>query len=192
VRTFPNWIAPDFARRVNLEARWKEVGSDTTQPRHAVNPTACASLDIPQWSNLFEHENAGVTRFPVEVRHPFLDLRIVNYLLALPPFPWFYQKMLLRAAMAGRLPESVRLRPKTPLAGDPLVAQLQIPGAEWVDHLHWNAEMDGFVDRSVLAPLNGVKISEKADSLVRPICLNFWLQSTRRVRYNLHAEASNA
>lgn len=189
---FPKWIAPDFARRVNLEARWKEVGSDPKRLRHPINPTAHGSLEIPQWSRLFEHENPGVTRFPVEVRHPFLDLRIVNYLLALPPFPWFYEKMLLRAAMAGRLPESVRLRPKTPLAGDPLIAQLQMPGAEWVDHVHWNGEMDQFIDRSALAPLNGVKISETADSLVRPICLNFWLQSARRVRYNLHAEAGNA
>jgi asparagine synthase (glutamine-hydrolysing) len=189
---FPKWIAPDFARRANLAARWNEVGSDGARPRHPVNPAAYASLDIPQWSNLFEHENPGVTRFPVEVRHPFLDLRIVDYLLALPPFPWFYQKMLLRAAMAGRLPETVRLRPKTPLAGDPLVAQLQMPGAERVDHVKWNAEMDDFIDRSALAPLSGVKISEMADSLVRPICLNFWLQSARRVRYNLHAEASNA
>jgi hypothetical protein len=94
--------------------------------------------------------------------------------------------------MAGRLPEAVRLRPKTPLAGDPLIAHLQMPGAKWVDHVHWNEEMDDFIDRSALAPLSGVKISEKADSLVRPICLNFWLQSARRVRYNLHAEARNA
>lgn len=188
----PKWIAPDFARRVNLEARWNEMGSDATRVRHPINPAAHASLGIPQWSKLFEHENPGVTRFPVEVRHPFLDLRVVNYLLALPPFPWFYEKMLLRAAMAGRLPETVRLRPKSPLAGDPLIAQLQMPGADWVDHVHWTGEMDEFIDRFALEPLSGVEISEKADSLVRPICLNFWLQSARRVRYNLHAEASNA
>jgi asparagine synthase (glutamine-hydrolysing) len=189
---FPKWIAPEFARRVNLEARWNEVGSHATRLQHPINPSAHASLDLPQWSGLFEHENPGVTRFPVEVRHPFLDLRIMNYLLALPPFPWFYEKMLLRAAMAGRLPETVRLRPKTPLAGDPLIAQLQMPGADWVDRVHWTGEMDEFIDRSALEPLNGVKIPEKADSLVRPICLNFWLQTARRVRYNLHAEASNA
>jgi asparagine synthase (glutamine-hydrolysing) len=190
--SLPKWIAPDFAKRVNLQARWKDAGCDTTQLQHPVNPTPYASLELPQWSNLFEHENPGVTRIPVEVRNPFLDLRIVNFLLALPPFPWFYEKMLLRAAMAGRLPESVRLRPKTPLAGDPLLAQLQLPGAEWVDHVDWSGEMDQFIDRSALAPLNGVKISKEADSLVRPICLNFWLQSARRVRYNFHAEASNA
>ena len=47
---------------------------------------------------MFELENAGVTHFPVEVRHPFFDLRIVNYLLALPPFPLFLEKK----AFAGR------------------------------------------------------------------------------------------
>ena len=189
---FPQWIAPDFAKRTSLDARWKSWLADSAATPHPVHPTAHASLALPQWSSLFENENPGVTRFPVEVRHPFLDLRVVDYLLALPPFPWFYEKVLLREAMAGRIPESVRLRPKTPLARDPLVEQLQMPGAEWVDHVHWSAEMDQFVDRSALAPLNGVKVSEKAGSLARPVCLNFWLQSARRVRYNLHAEASNA
>jgi hypothetical protein len=27
---------------------------------------------------------------------------------------------------------------------------------------------------------------------VRPFCLNFWLQSARKVRYNLRAEVRNA
>ncbi|MGA8222605.1 MAG: asparagine synthase-related protein [Candidatus Acidiferrales bacterium] len=189
---FPRWIAPDFAKRTNLEARWKGWLADSATARHPIHPAAHASLSLPQWSGLFENENPGVTRQPVEVRHPYLDLRIVDYLLALPPFPWFYEKVLLREAMAGRIPESVRLRAKIPLAGDPLLKQLQMPGAEWVDHVHWSAEMDRFVDHSALAPLNGVTVSEKAGSLVRPVCLNFWLQSARGVRYNLHAEASNA
>ena len=74
---------------------------------------------------MFELENPGVTRCPVEVRHPFLDLRIVNFMLALPPFPLFFEKKLLREAVAGRLPESVRTRRKTPLAGSPLVEHLR-------------------------------------------------------------------
>ena len=188
---FPRWIAHNFAKRANLEARWKDVLASSAGAGHPIHPVAHASLALPQWPGLFENENPGVTRYPVEVRHPFLDLRIVNFLLALPPFPWFYEKLLLREAMAGRLPESVRVRPKTPLAGDPLVEQLRMPGAEWIDHVHWSAEMSQFVDRSALAPLSGVQGAEKANSLVRPVCLNFWLQSARRVRYNLHAEARN-
>ncbi len=73
---------------------------------------------------MFERENPGLTRFPVEVRYPFLDLRIVNFLLALPPFPLFYEKRLLREAVVGRLPESIRTRRKSPLAGDPFIAHL--------------------------------------------------------------------
>jgi len=187
---FPRWIAPEFARRANLEARWKDRLEASLDAGHPIRPTAHASLLAPQWSGLFENENPGVTRQPVEVRHPFLDLRIVEFLLALPPFPWFYEKVLLREAMAGRLPESVRRRPKTPLAGNPLFEHLQKPGAEWVDHVDWCAEMNQFVDRSALTPLIEAK-APQTDLLIRPVCLNFWLQSARRVRYNLHAEASN-
>lgn len=188
---FPRWIAPEFARHLDLHSRWRRVGEDGLSAGHPVRPGAHASLNLPQWSNLFEHENAGITRHPVEVRHPFLDLRIVNFLLALPPFPWFYEKMLLRESMAGRLPEKVRLRPKTPLAGDPLVKHLQMRGMDWVDDIHWSSKMDQFVNRSALKRLAGETVSEKADMLVRPVCLNFWLQSARRVRYNFHAEGGN-
>jgi asparagine synthase (glutamine-hydrolysing) len=188
---FPRWIAPEFASRLDLHSRWRRLGEDGLSAGHPVRPGAHASLALPQWSNLFELENAGVTRLPVEVRHPFLDLRIVNFLLALPPFPWFYEKMLLREAMAGRLPEKVRLRPKTPLAGDPLVKHLQKRGMDWVDHIHWNPQIGQFINCSALKRLTREKISEQADMLVRPVCLNFWLQSARRVRYNLHAEAGN-
>src|SRR5260370_14508109 len=73
---------------------------------------------------MFEQENAAVMHDAVETRYPFLDLRVVKYLLSLPMFPWFFQKMLLREAMAGRLTERVRTRPKTPLLGDALLTPL--------------------------------------------------------------------
>ena len=88
-------------------------------------------------SHIFELESAGVTHCPVEVRHPFFDLRVVNYLLALPPFPLFFEKRLLREAVAGRLPESIRSRRKSPLAGDPLLALLGQRHTPWMDDLVW-------------------------------------------------------
>ena len=113
---FPRWIAPDFSRRMSLEQRWKEAVFLSPSEKHPILPIADVSLHSPQWAYLFEHEAPGVTRRPVEVRYPFLDLRIVEYLLALPPFPWFFEKTLLREAMVGCLPERVRRRPKTPLS----------------------------------------------------------------------------
>jgi asparagine synthase (glutamine-hydrolysing) len=187
----PRWVAPDFARRANVEARWKEWIGLRMAKNHPILPKAYASLALPQWTQLFELEDPGVTHCPVEVRYPFLDLRIVSYLFALPPFPWFFEKKLLREAMVGRLPESIRIRPKSPLAGDPLVEHLGKPGAEWLNQVNWCEEMHNYIDRSSLPQLPGEENSERARSSVRPHCLNFWLQSARRVRYNIHAEACN-
>ena len=98
---------------MNLEERWREHSIVRARPPHPVVPKAHASLLLPQWSHVFELENAGVTRLPVEVLYPFLDLRIVNYVLALPPFPWAFQKTLLRRAMRWvAYPEKIRLRRK--------------------------------------------------------------------------------
>ena len=188
---FPRWIAPDFLRRMSLEQRWKEAASLSPSEKHPILPRAHASLDSSQWAYLFEHENPGVTRRPVEVRYPFLDLRIVEYLLALPPFPWFFEKALLREAMIGCLPESVRRRPKTPLAGDPLAEWLKRSDPNWMAETPWCEETNRYVTRSDIAPLNGADETDELQAAIRPICLNFWLQSVRRVRYNLSAEARN-
>jgi asparagine synthase (glutamine-hydrolysing) len=188
---FPRWIAPDFARRMSLEQRWKEAAASSKLEQHPILPRAHASLDSPQWTYLFEHENPGVTRRPVEVRYPFLDLRVVEYLLALPPFPWFFEKTLLREAMVGCLPESVRRRPKTPLAGDPMAEWLKRSEANWMTEASWGEETSRYVTRSAIAPLNGAGEKGELPAAVRPLCLNFWLQSVRRVRYNLSAEARN-
>jgi asparagine synthase (glutamine-hydrolysing) len=118
-------------------------------------------------------------------------LRIVNYLLALPPFPWFFQKMLLREAMTGRIPETVRMRPKTPVQSDILCEQFRRSGAKRVNQMDWSKDLNRYIDRSVLAAPHAKMNAEKMDNSLRPYCLNIWLQSARRVRYNIHAEASN-
>ena len=192
VPVFPAWMAPDLVRRLNLEARWKEWSElPAAEPAHPIHPDAHASLALPHWAHLFENENPGVTRCAVEVRHPFLDLRLVNYLLALPPFPWFFEKTLLREAMVGKLPEDVRRRPKTALAGDPVTELLKLKEPEALEGLPWSKELDRYVNRESLLPLNGKRSRAVLDMSIRPLCLNFWLQSARGVRYNLRAEARN-
>jgi asparagine synthase (glutamine-hydrolysing) len=189
---FPHWLVADFTKRAKLQERWKEWGEHPKlRFEHPIHPKAHASLSLPQWTQMFEQENAGLTPYPLEVRYPFMDLRIVNYLLALPPFPWFFEKMLLREAMAGRIPESVRVRPKTPLDGDPVSAQLQRAGTERLNQLPWSKNLDRVIQRSALVPPHGKMNPEQISINLRPYCLNIWLQSARRVRYNMHVEASN-
>jgi asparagine synthase (glutamine-hydrolysing) len=189
---YPRWLVPEFARRLNLKDRAREWSELPAARPHPVLPKAHASLSLPHWSAMFEHENAGVTGCPVEVRHPFLDLRVVNFLLALPPFPLFFEKQLLREVVAGRLPEKVRIRRKTPLAGSPLLTHLRQTQTGWTDKIAWDAQMDSYVDRTAHAGIQNETSAERAHSDVRPLCLNFWLQSARKVRYNLRAEVRNA
>jgi len=189
---FPEWISRDFAKDMKLKERWKEWGMHPNLPlEHPIHPRAHASLSLPQWTHMFEQENAGVTRFPVETRYPFLDLRIVNFLLALPPFPWFFQKMLLREAMTGRLPETVRMRPKTPVQSDTLSEQFRRTGIERLKQMPWSKDIDKYIDRSALIPPHGKMNPEQLSKSLRPYCLNIWLQSARRIRYNMHAEGKN-
>ena len=189
---FPPWLNKEFVRCAKLKARWKELCERPVMlSRHPIVPNAHASLSLPHWTQMFEHENGGVTPYPLEARYPFLDLRIVNYVLALPPFPWFFKKMLLRETMAERIPERVRMRPKTPLQGDPVSAQFRKNGAEKLNRTHWSRDSDHFIERSLLMPLHDKMNSEQIRTHLRPYCLNIWLQSARKVRYNMHAETRN-
>ncbi len=185
----PQWIAPDFGRRVNLENRWDEGNQQPGLLRHPTVPKAHAFLSLPQWPRLFEAGDPGMTHFPVEMRYPFLDLRIVDFLLAIPPFPWSFQKSLLRRAMADCLPEHIRRRPKTPLLDDPLVAMLQRPEGARVHDVGLDEEMDRYINRSAFAPLSNATTSACAALAIRPLLLNFWLRSMHRIRYKLKLEA---
>jgi asparagine synthase (glutamine-hydrolysing) len=186
---FPAWLAPELTQRLRLEERWAEGTRGTRAWEHPIVPKAHASLSMPRWSRVFELADPGLTRSAVEVRYPFLDLRVVNYLLAIPPFPWTFQKQLVRAAMSGHLPESIRQRPKTPLDGDPLMEILQRPDAAWVDHARWTEQIETYVNLAALPLLNGQKDPECASMAIRAHCLNFWLQLPSGVQYNNCAEA---
>jgi asparagine synthase (glutamine-hydrolysing) len=186
---FPAWFEPDLARRLCLEERW--AARRTHAWEHPIVPKAHRSLSTPRWSRLFELADPGLTHSAVEVRYPYLDLRIVNYLLAIPPFPWTFKKHLVRLAMSGHLPESIRQRPKTPLEGDPLMKVLGRPDAAWVDRARWTEQIEHYINLAALPILNKQRDPECASMAVRAHCLNFWLQSATGVRYNNYAEARN-
>lgn len=189
---YPPWLAPEFSGRLRLEERWKQ---ETELPKswkaHPIHPRGHGSLALPQWTLLFEQGDPGATGYPVEIRYPFLDLRMVNFLLAIPPFPWFFRKALLREAMVGRLPESVRTRPKTALQGDPVLAQIQRNGIAKQKTIPFSPELDRYINRGAVAEPHAKMNSEELTLSLRPHCFNVWLQSARRIRYNIHAEARN-
>lgn len=188
----PHWISADFARRFDFRGRFTHFGRPNVCSAHPVLPIAHASLELPQWPRLFETNDAGLTQELVEVRYPFLDLRIVEYLLALPPFPLFLHKKLERDAMKGKLPEIILTRPKTPLGPRPCVAALQGAGERPLQHINWNPDIAQYVCLNTVFRDEESQYSKYGSSCIRPVCFNFWLQSSRRVRYNLSLETRNA
>lgn len=189
--TFPKWIREDFAGRMNLRERWQGMRfrGDFTHP---VAPRAHASLAMPLWADLLENADPGVTRSLVEVRYPFLDLRVVNYVLSIPPFPWFFQKALLRRSMESKLPGAVLERSKTPLAIHPVEKALGHPTSSWLNDVAFCDEISQYVIGSELLPLPRLRHSEEAYVIIRPLCLNFWLQSCEKFGYKLEVEVHNA
>jgi asparagine synthase (glutamine-hydrolysing) len=68
------------------------------------------SQDLPA---LLHYEDRTAMAFSIEARVPFLDHRLVEWLVSLPPELKLRRgvtKVVLREAMAGILPEEVRLR----------------------------------------------------------------------------------
>jgi asparagine synthase (glutamine-hydrolysing) len=168
----PPWIAPQFIKREGLEARWNEcTGPGLPDERHPSRPRAHASMLFPQWTNLLESQDPGVTHCAVEVRYPFLDLRMVEYLLGIPAFPWTYKKKLLRQAMIGKMPERLRLRPKTPLSADPIAAKIADGGKQWIKNKPLSQRVCEFVVPSMLDDFCVTIDVER----FRPYCLDLWL-----------------
>jgi asparagine synthase (glutamine-hydrolysing) len=172
---FPPWLEPHFAERHNLRGRWREL-QESTKPGHPLHPIALAGLSSKFWSSVFESEDAGWTGAPVELRAPLLDQRLLRFLLRVPPVPWCMDKLLLREAMRGVLPEEVRARPKTPLLGDFIKHFVESKKWSPVPLPEPTAELRKFVDWERL----GATLATAAGSTLwvglRPLSLRYWLK----------------
>ncbi|HEV2618181.1 MAG TPA: asparagine synthase-related protein [Candidatus Acidoferrales bacterium] len=177
---FPEWIQPELASRLNLKSRWNNPVGNLPWNAHPDHPVGYGSLFLSEWDVMFRRQSAATTRQPVEVRYPFLDVRLVNFLLAIPSMPWFFRKHLLRETMRGRLPESIRLRPKTPFTLGSLVAALQRDGSKSIPKMQPASQLSHYIRESRLPSLERLTSASEAELRIRPACLNFWLHSLPR------------
>jgi asparagine synthase (glutamine-hydrolysing) len=196
--SLPAWISPDLVARLDLATRCRQLSGERVA-EHARRPEAWRELTRPLWPYILEDCDPGVTGLPVEFRHPFFDLRVLTWLLAIPPLPWCDQKEVLRSAMAGLLPVPLRRRPKAacsaqasisalrPLAvprGDRLKASVGVdPTREllrreesaWVDRFEAAPELAEYVVRARVPPVFGETNARAIWINLRPLSLNYWL-----------------
>ncbi len=162
----PAWVDRGLAERTGLAERLRIAGG-SKEPRHPWHPRAMASFTSAIWQRLLWNLALEETGADFEWRHPYLDLRVLQFMLSVPPVPWGWEKHLLREAMRGRLPPEILARKKTPLVGMPLMLAISAQG---LPDLVRTARLAEYIDVSVLAAADPGKI-------VNVHALDHWLET---------------
>ncbi len=153
----PAWLNPDLVRD----------SAKTDRPPHPWRPGAIGSFRDPIWQSFL----GGFDETPgLEWRHPYLDLRVLEFMLSVPPIPWARRKLLLREAMRDRLPSEILTRRKTPLVRSPLREAIAIHG---LPALSGRDPLRRYVDENRLPA--GLPTEDELDSVLRVHALDHWL-----------------
>ena len=105
------WLATAFVRAC---AERPPTRGNVSSQRHSVLAGHMARSLTEDLPALLHYEDRNAMAFSVESRVPFLDHRLVEWLIRLPPELKIRDgmtKAVLRDAMVGVLPDAVRLRP---------------------------------------------------------------------------------
>lgn len=111
-QTYPALVNPAFATRIALEQRLQ----DCDQPAHAFSTARedhWRALTHGILSFVLEQLDRCAAAYSLEMRHPFMDKRLIEFCLALPAEQKLSQgwsRMILRRGLAGILPQEVQWR----------------------------------------------------------------------------------
>jgi len=167
---FPDWLADDFSARCACRDRW-QARQQTALSRHPVRPIAYQSMGAVEWQSLFDYCDISGALSHSEIRHPFLDLRVLQYMLAVPAMPWCRNKLMIRRSMRARLPDAVLRRRKTSIG---VSAEMMRVRASGLPRPVLLPEMARYVKRGKIptAPTSELELR----AALRPLGLNYWLQ----------------
>ena len=179
----PSWLNPDFAAAHDLSNRWKNADAlrGSASAQHPVRPVSWGSFHALEWFFILEGMDPGVTGVPLEVRHPYLDVRLLRFMLSVPAMPWCRNKSLMRKALRGLLPAEVTTRPKFALAGDPALERWRLSG---LPSLPDAPQLDRYIDVDSFRP-TAVDSSAKLAEWIRVAGLTLFLRNTQAPCDNL-------
>lgn len=180
----PEWLDESFAKRTNLHDRYAEVfyPQSSKGAFGKTRPAALRALNSKVWTSLFEGYDPSATKLQLEVRHPLIDVRLVEFLLAIPAVPWCVNKHILRRAMKDRLPPAVLNRNKTPLAGDPALQLTRDASVRWLDSFEVNPQLRNFVNLKLRQSIADEQTSDGLWASLRVVALNYWLSNSQPIQ----------
>jgi len=179
----PTWFNSSKVKQLDLQERYQKMGAEIIDyiSRYGM-------ANSPFWSNLFEQFDPGVTGIAVKHYYPFFDLRLVNFLVSIPPVPWLINKNILREAMKGKLPEAIRTRKKIVFEAPQVYAkEMQSMVELWIGDLLKNAPgLEDYVDTAELSRfLQSSEIdTAKFMEVEKALAVAYWLRNSQVVSSN--------
>ncbi|HET6495137.1 MAG TPA: asparagine synthase C-terminal domain-containing protein, partial [Thermoleophilia bacterium] len=154
---FPQWIDAELVNGLDLVERWQQAQARGRPWSRAPEADAIELLTEGGARDVFENFDPAITGTGVAVRHPLFDLRVIEYMLALPPIPWKVEKTVLRRAASRSLPATLWQRPKSPLAADPL--EIWISNATLQEREFQPSRAEAYVNSALLPTLSSASAS---------------------------------
>lgn len=175
--TITTMFNEDFESLVNGEVRLQELTA-----RGVFKLGLEGMFSAPLWSHISYNSDPEVTGYPMSVHFPFFSAALFDFLSRRHIGPSFEDKGLLREAMRHLLPESVRTRPKSPLAPNAMEAMTQtLLSQESYQKLLECSEMEPYIDKRTLeAMLTSARplATNSMRQLQNLWSLAFWLQNS--------------
>lgn len=178
---FPPWLEPTLESRLQLRERWRTLNSAPVAA-HPIRPAGYSSFQTPLWQALFENFDTAINHARFEVRHPYLDLQMLRFLLAVPALPWCRSKHLIRRAMRGELPGEILRRRKTGTASAPM--RKKMAGLCTLPFLPARGLCEYVDSKRIQSPMTANLI----ESNLRARSLNHWLQNSLPANHNHEQE----
>jgi asparagine synthase (glutamine-hydrolysing) len=169
---FPDWLNDEFAARCACRERWEAQQHPSSSP-HPVRPLGYGGFDAVRWQPLFDDCDMNGALSHSEIRHPFLDLRLLRYMLALPAMPWCRNKLIIRRSMRTALPRDVLQRTKSSIQVSPDFRRVLASG---FPRLVPSPDLLRYVTPGRIPSMPRSSVELRA--ALRPFGLNYWLQDS--------------
>jgi len=170
----PPWLRRDYVEAFDLRARWTRFWHNEPAVDRHPRADVRSLLTGPIIASMFESFDRAQSARPLDVRHPMLDLRLVNLMLNAPPVPWCVNKEVIRRAAAADLPPVIARRPKTALQGDEVAAAIET--GRWPE-VDFQASSERFIHPEDIAAPSEAAAHDMHWPLLWARNLEIWLQA---------------
>lgn len=189
---WPDWIPAAFARDVSLGRRLQRLSARVPRVGDAVLQDSLLRLHLAE--NLLARESLfrAASDARIDVRHPMLDRRFVEFVLTLPDdlrLRGGVTRYILRRALADHLPPAIRDRRSkgdasmlTGVAIDTVLAGHTFAGARaarrgWIDAARIDAALTARRVARERAPRDANLDDERDDRLWAAVAVEMWLSA---------------